>query len=83
MEVLQTQCPTILIPRQNGQKLEQSIRAYAFEHLNCFKICNPNELQNLDKVIKEALDDEEFPKKFPYSLKGVEKSAKKIFDYIS
>lgn len=83
MEVLQTQCPTILIPRQNGQKLEQSIRAYAFEHLNCFKICNPNELQNLDKVIKEALDDKEFPKKFPYSLKGVEKSAKKIFDYIS
>ena len=83
MEVLQTQCPTILIPRQNGQKLEQSIRAYACEHLNCFKICNPNELQNLDKVIKEALDDKEFPKKFPYSLKGVEKSAKKIFDYIS
>ena len=83
MEVLQTQCPTILIPRQNGQKLEQSIRAYAFEHLNCFKICNPNELQNLDKVIKEALDDKEFPKKFPYSLKGVEKSANKILDYIS
>ena len=83
MEVLQTQCPSILIPRQNGQKLEQFIRAYAFESLNCFKICNPNELQNLDKVIQEALNDNEFPKKFPYSLNGVEKSAKKILNYIS
>ena len=83
MEILQTQCPAIIIPRQNGQKLEQFVRAYAFEPLNVFKVCNPNELNNLHKVINEAQKDKSFPTKFEYNMNGVENSAKEIFKYIS
>jgi predicted glycosyltransferase len=83
MEILQTQCPAIIIPRQNGQKLEQFIRAYAFEPLNVFKVCSPNELNNLHKVIDEAQKDKSFPSKFKYNMSGVENSAKEIFKYFT
>jgi predicted glycosyltransferase len=83
MEILQTQCPAIIIPRQNGQKLEQFVRAYAFEPLNVFKVCNPNELNNLHKVINEIQREKSFPTKFEYNMSGVENSAKEIFKYLT
>ena len=83
MEILQTECPSIIIPRQNGQKLEQFVRAYAFEPLNVFKVCNPNELKLLPKIISAAMKEESFPVRFKYNMNGVENSAKEIFKYIT
>jgi predicted glycosyltransferase len=83
MEVLQTQCPAILIPRQNGKKLEQFIRCYQFEPLNVFKVCNSNELNKLHTVIEDALQEQNFPAKFNYDMEGAVKSAERIIHHIT
>ena len=83
MEILQGECPAIIIPRQNGQKVEQFVRAYAFEPLDVFKVCNPNELRTLPKIIESAIKDESFPKPFEYSMNGVENSAKEILNHVT
>ena len=75
MEILQTQCPSIIIPRENGLKQEQKIRAYAFEYIDCFKVCPTSNLKNIDYYIEKALTEHSFPKKFPYSRNGTENSS--------
>ena len=83
MEVLQTQCPSILIPRQSGRKLEQFIRCYKFEPLNVFKVCNSNELNKLHSIIDDALNEDNFPAKFEYNMEGAENSANRLIKHIS
>ena len=47
MEVLKTGTPSIFIPRQDGHKLEQFVRCYAFEPYGFFKVLNNKEFHKL------------------------------------
>lgn len=81
VEILKSRIPSIIIPRQDGQKMEQFIRAYTFEPYNFFKVVNNNELNNIGNVLKEVLSTK--PKKFKFNLSGATESAnviKKIHD---
>lgn len=76
MEILASQVPAIIIPRQNGHKLEQFVRAYKFEPYGYFKVVNVKEIHHLPNVLKKVLKST--PNKFEYNLNGVERSADEI-----
>ena len=66
----------IIIPRQDGQKMEQFIRAYTFEPYEFYKVVNSQELSSIDKALNEVLTKK--PKKFKYKLNGATESANVI-----
>ena len=76
VEILQSSIPSIIIPRQDGSKMEQFVRAYTFEPYNYFKVVNKQEFKNLGDVLRQVLQEE--PSAFEFSLKGVEESANAI-----
>ena len=76
VEILQSNIPSIIIPRQDGSKTEQFVRAYTFEPYNYFKVVNKQEFKNLGEVLQQVL--EEKPNVFEFSLKGVKESANAI-----
>lgn len=76
VEILQSNIPSIIIPRQDGSKMEQFVRAYTFEPYNYFKVVNKQEFKNLGEVLQQVL--EEKPNVFEFSLKGVKESANAI-----
>ena len=81
VEILKSRIPSIIIPRQDGQKMEQFIRAYTFEPYGFYKVVNNQELTNIGDTLKEVLSDK--PKKFKFNLNGATESAnviKKIHD---
>ena len=55
MEILKSSVPSIIVPRQDGQKLEQFVRCYAFEPYNFFKVLNKQEFNKLDVVLNQVL----------------------------
>ena len=73
VEILKSRIPSIIIPRQDGQKMEQFIRAYTFEPYNFFKVVNNNELSDIGNVLREVLNTK--PKKFKFNLSGATESA--------
>jgi predicted glycosyltransferase len=76
MEILKSQVPAIVIPRQDGQKLEQFVRAYVFEPYEYFKVLNTQEFNKLEATLKNVLTTT--PKKFQFDLDGTRKSASEI-----
>tara|TARA_B100001094_G_scaffold318612_1_gene362418 strand:+ start:767 stop:1885 length:1119 start_codon:yes stop_codon:yes gene_type:complete len=78
-EILKGRIPSIVIPRQSGQKLEQFIRAYAFEPYDYYKVMNFSEITRVDKVLKTVLNGYT-PAKFNFNLKGASNSAQIICD---
>ena len=76
MEVLKSGVPTIFVPRQDGQKLEQFVRCYAFEPYGFFKVLNNQEFKKLDQVLYEVLNSK--PNKFTFNMNGVVNSANEI-----
>jgi predicted glycosyltransferase len=76
VEILKSQIPSIIIPRQDGQKMEQFVRAYTFEPYNYFKVMTNQELGNLDKVLTGVLENK--PNKFGYNMNGAKESANEI-----
>jgi len=78
MEVLKAQIPAILIPRTDGQKMEQFIRCFTLEPLNVFKVCTKSELFKLPHLIKEILENDSFPEKHSINLNGVKESSNVI-----
>lgn len=75
-EILKGQIPSIIIPRENGRKMEQFVRAYVFEPYNFFKVVNNAEFSKLSDVLKKVLTEK--PNKFNFKLTGAEESARVI-----
>lgn len=78
MEIFKSNIPAIIIPRTDGEKLEQFVRAYTFESYNFFKVVSKSEFIKLPKVINECLTDKKFPIKNNINLQGVKRSADAI-----
>jgi len=78
MEIFKSSIPAIIIPRTDGEKLEQFVRAYTFESYNFFKVVSKSEFIKLPKVINECLTDKKFPIKNNIDLQGVKRSADAI-----
>ena len=76
VEILQSEIPSIIIPRQDGSKMEQFVRAYTFEPYNYFKVVNKQEIHLLKDVLEEVLTTK--PETFDFSLEGVRVSADAI-----
>ena len=76
VEILQSRIPSIIVPRQDGSKMEQFVRAYTFEPYNYFKVVNKQEFSNLAATLDEVLN--ESPVSFEFSLGGVKESANAI-----
>ena len=74
MEILKSEIPAIIIPRTDGQKMEQFVRCYAFEPFNFFKVVSKSEFKTLPTVLKSCLNCKEFPNKNSIDLNGVRKS---------
>ena len=45
LKYLKSNIPSIIIPRQDGQKMEQFVRAYTFEPYGFFKVVNNQEFK--------------------------------------
>ena len=69
VEILKGKIPSIVVPRQSGQKLEQFIRAYVFEPYDFYKVLTYSEFDNLKTVLDSVLNDWT-PEQFEFSLKG-------------
>lgn len=75
-DILKAKIPSIIIPRQDGHKLEQLIRCYKFKHLNLFKVCSLYNLSNIHIFLKEILDSYDECKESSMNLEGAENSAR-------
>ena len=76
VEILKSRIPSIIIPRQDGQKMEQFIRAYTFEPHGFYKVVSSQELPTIGEIIKKVLNKK--PKKFKFNLNGATESANVI-----
>jgi len=76
VEILQSRIPSIIIPRQDGQKMEQFMRAYTFEPYNFFKVVNLQELSSIEHTLRRVLLNK--PNKFKFKLNGATESANVI-----
>ena len=74
MEILKSRIPAIIIPRTDGQKMEQFVRCYALEPFNFFKVVSKSEFKTLPTIIRYCLNTKEFPNKNSIDLNGVKKS---------
>ena len=74
MEILKSRIPAIIIPRTDGQKMEQFVRCYTLEPFNFFKVVSKSEFKTLPTIIKHCLSSKEFPTKNSIDLNGVTKS---------
>jgi len=69
VEILKSGIPSIVVPRQSGQKLEQFIRAYVFEPYDYYKVLTYSEFDDLKLVLDSVLNNWK-PKKFEFNLQG-------------
>jgi len=73
---LKSGVPAILVPRQDGQKLEQFVRCYVFEPYGFFKVINNKEFHHLSDTLKAVLKTK--PEKFIFNMEGAINSAHEI-----
>ncbi len=76
MEILASGVPSIIVPRQDGHKVEQFVRAYAFEPYGFFKVLNNKEFSKLPKTLEYILSNK--PKPFLFNLEGAKRSSDEI-----
>lgn len=76
MEIVNSGVPAIVVPRQDGHKLEQFVRAYTFEPYEFFKVLNNKEFSKLSDTLKFVLENK--PKPFLFNLQGAKQSADEI-----
>ena len=76
VEILKSKIPSIIIPRKDGKKLEQYIRAYTFAPYGFFKVLNNSEFEFLSETLKVVLNNK--PNDFTFNLSGTTNSAKEI-----
>ena len=76
MEIITSGTPSIIIPREDGGKVEQFVRSYVMKPYSLFKICSVKDLKNISKYIEEILKEyDSFPKKCEFNLNGTKKTA--------
>lgn len=73
VEILKSGIPSIIIPRQDGRKMEQFVRAYTFEPYDFYKVVNTKELHLLKDTLETVLSSK--PKQFNFDIDGTNKSA--------
>ena len=61
MEILKSGIPAIIIPRTDGQKMEQFVRCYTLEPFNFFKVISKSEFNKIPTVIESCLNSIDFP----------------------
>lgn len=76
MEIVKSRVPAIVVPRQDGHKLEQFVRLYTFEPYGYFKVLNNKEFHKLPETLNNILKST--PKSFEFDLDGANKSADEI-----
>lgn len=76
VEILKSRIPSIVIPRIDGQKMEQFVRAYTFEPYNFYKVLNMQDLPNLKNTLHDVLSNK--PSEFEFNLEGTRNSADAI-----
>ena len=82
-DILKSRIPSIIIPRQSGNKIEQLVRCYKLKHLNLFKICSYLNLKNIDSILQEIKKDyESFPEYSNINLEGASNSARFIQKFV-
>lgn len=72
-EILKTETPSIIIPRQDGQKMEQFVRAYVFEKYGFYNVLNMQEIDQLSDKLINTLNNK--PVAFNFRLDGAKESA--------
>lgn len=80
-DILKAKIPSIIIPRQDGHKLEQLIRCYKFEEFEWFKVCSYHSLFNIDVYLKRLIEEDNFPKQNDINLEGAINSARQIENF--
>lgn len=75
-DILKAKIPSIIIPRQDGHKLEQLIRCYLFKEYGMFKVCSYYELPRIYTLLSEILEDDKFPYNNDLNLEGAINSAR-------
>ncbi|SVA36452.1 uncharacterized protein METZ01_LOCUS89306, partial [marine metagenome] len=76
MEIIASGTPSIIIPREDGGKVEQFVRSYVMKPYSLFKICSVKDLKNISKYIEEILKEyNNFPKECKFNLNGTKKTA--------
>lgn len=80
-DILKARIPSIIIPRQDGHKLEQLIRCYKFEEFNWFKVCSYYNLGHIHKYLQDIIDNNNFPPQNDLNLEGAYNSARLIENF--
>ena len=77
VEILKGEIPSIIIPRQDGKKLEQFVRAFTFEPYDFHKVLTVQEVGSIKEVLDEVLAGYK-PKSFEdqFNLNGTTNTAK-------
>lgn len=76
-DIIKAKIPSIVIPRQDGHKLEQLIRSYKLKPYNVFKVCSYYNINNINTYLKEIRDNyDNFPEVIDINIDGAEKSAR-------
>lgn len=76
MEVIAGKIPAIIIPRNDGAKLEQYVRSFTLQPYNLFKVCAATNIENIGQYIKEIEKEKHFPANTNINLKGAQESAR-------
>ena len=77
MEILASQTPAIIIPREDGKKLEQLVRCFTLKPYKFFEVCPLGSLYRINNHIENILNDyDTFPKPFNFNINGTQNSAK-------
>ena len=80
MEIISSGTPSIIIPREDGGKVEQFVRSYVMKPYDLFKVCSVKNLNNISKHIQEILDEyDKFPKKCEFNLNGAKETANILY----
>ena len=74
MEILKSQVPSLIIPRQSGRKMEQFVRAFTFEPYDFFKVLTMQEFGGIKSVLDKLISGYS-PKPFTYNLQGTSNTA--------
>jgi len=74
VEILKSQVPSLIIPRQSGRKMEQFVRAFTFEPYDFFKVLTMQEFGGIKSVLDKLISGYS-PKPFTYNLQGTSNTA--------
>jgi len=79
VEILKSQIPSIVVPRQSGRKMEQFVRAFTFEPYDYYKVLTMPEFSTIKTVLDEVVGGYK-PQRFKYDIQGTSNSAQILSD---